>query len=792
MTGQVGRSFPPARIALETPGFRVAAVHYWQGNWNYNFWSSLKESRLDSDFRRIRALSFNTVITSVPWGYFQSNAFPPAYDERAFKKLDLFLDRAADHHLYVILRVGTPELVPDGIVGGSYWVPFMMYEDRELAAYADLYRELASRIGSRENLLFVFGSWEDIGLLGPLKLPRKDREKRAGRPASFIDFLRREPIEHWNERWGTDFASVEDVYVPDEGTPAAWDFLTFADERLMQVVLPRVEKAAHQGNPDLRLGFEIRVDAEPIWFDGKKHGPKWFFHRKTWNLPVGYEVICAYFNPSWKAPNDGGFIDPRDAARNLRRLLDEIDESTDGRPVFFDQYNFIDSTPYFKRNSRLRDEEAVARFLELSLPDIYRRSLGYAVWSFQAYEADILYNSTFEDGLDGWVALEQVPGTVHLVEDRERQERCVRIEPGGAIRQAVRAGWNPGVHSPDVPYTLRAMVRGEEGSRLEVRYEVPAAGAGGATAWTNVMVKTIDPPAGWQQIETELPFSPNIRLTLASTGGAALEIDELALFNHVQTAAVYGPRGEALGRRAEVLGRINREWLERIGQVERTGATSWSKEDLAGLEGVFDDGWVGGRLSVPIYVPWVRARLHLSFYLPKDEVWQEGNRYELRLDGARVFTGRIETGTQEIDVPLPDLQEPGPRTLRLTFDRVVCPARDAPPSTDERHLAAVLLGIQVLEDGGLPGHSRAVTLEGVAAGQRVPVTVHARTAQGAAAAGCQVLAHVMGGPVARGRTDANGVVRLDVVVPATSAKTPSLFVELLDDDAVVAELSTDG
>ena len=40
----------PAAAALRARDFRVACVHYWQGQWNYNFWSNLDPAQLHDDF----------------------------------------------------------------------------------------------------------------------------------------------------------------------------------------------------------------------------------------------------------------------------------------------------------------------------------------------------------------------------------------------------------------------------------------------------------------------------------------------------------------------------------------------------------------------------------------------------------------------------------------------------------------------------------------------------------------------------------------------------------------------
>ena len=65
---------PPADQALEIRGFRIAGVHYWQGNWNFNFWTNLGAvsapseltyfGRLQTD--RIFQLLAREIVLSVP------------------------------------------------------------------------------------------------------------------------------------------------------------------------------------------------------------------------------------------------------------------------------------------------------------------------------------------------------------------------------------------------------------------------------------------------------------------------------------------------------------------------------------------------------------------------------------------------------------------------------------------------------------------------------------------------------------------------------------------------------
>jgi len=793
--------FPDASEALQRRGFRIAATHYWQDSWNYNFWSGLRVSGLAQDFRLIRSLGFNTVITSVPWGYFQTDAKQLIYDERAFDKLRTFLDTAAEHRLYVALRVGTPELVPAGIEGSSFHVPFMMFRDRELAAYCDLYREVARRFARRANLLFIFGSWEDIGYLPPeTAVPGQES---PALPPTLVELMRRHPLEQWNRRWGTSYASFEEIQNPIHGSTAFADLLELADSYLMSEVLPRIAWTARSGHPSIRLGFEIRVDAEPIWTQGRDRDPEWFSHHRTWNLPGDFDIICAYFNPYWQAANMGGWISPGDAVKNLRGLLNLIEANTDGRPVFFDQFNFIDSTPAFSRNTQLRDEEAIAQFLEMAHPMLHRRSLGYAVWSLRAYETNMIYNAAFEDELREWAVLGGDPQQAVVFEDPDRLENAVRLEPGAAIRQRVDWGFAPGHRTSEVPFTLRVFSRGGEGSRLKVRYEylAPAVDAGddikaGAAdkgaigdGWRHLALDfVLWPDSTWAKVEYQVPCAPVVRLAVESTGVAAVEVDDLALFNHVQTAAILDLDGMALGRRAEVIGRINRSWAGREGGLGDASITSWSGEALVRRGAVFADGWAGPMLTVPIYVPWVRARILVETYLPEEEIWRDGNTCEVRLDGHIVGRGTVGVGGGTMEIALPDATAPGPQVLQLLFGRALCLADDSPASIDKRDLSAVVAGIRI-EGAARPEGCRWFGyLSELEAAGPLEVTVIVAGRAAAAERRVEVIGHVRGGPPARGLVGDDNTVVLHLPMPSGHRPARELFVEVLDDRMTVADV----
>jgi hypothetical protein len=525
------------------PDFRITAVHFWQGNWNYTFWSNLRLAAAASELRRIRSLGFNAIVLTIPWGEFQLESEGRRYSEDRYAKLDALLSAAAEQHLLVVLRVGTLEHTPPDVADAtSYSAPHLFFDDQQLAAYADLARETARRTAAHPNVLFLFFTWEDLmGFMNVAHEPEASRAAYARRVPAFTEHLRARPIAHWNARWGTSFADAEHVGFPAYASAAYAELWRFADDRLIHHVLPTLADAAHAGHRDVRLSYEIRIDADPIEVDGKRQG---YDHAATWDLPAGYDLVTAYFNPYWEALNRGDVIAPETALRHFRKLLDRIAERTK-RPLFFDQFNFVDSTPAFRNNSRLGGERAIASFLQPAIAEIYRRALGYALWSLDRYEANVVYNSSFESDLQAW-DLTGNAGCGAVRDDAARHERYLRLEPGCSARQLVSAPWNPGAATPDVPYSVRLLVRGPDGGR--VHFEVEE-----GTTWKETASRSFAASDGWSTVELEVPFATRFRLAIAASGTDVLDVDDLTVFNHVQDAALFDTRGTPLGRRAQTV-----------------------------------------------------------------------------------------------------------------------------------------------------------------------------------------------------------------------------------------------
>jgi hypothetical protein len=586
---------------------------------------------------------------------------------------------------------------------------------------------------------------------------------------AFRDHLGQKEIAHWNRRWQTSYRSLEEIPFPDYGSLAYADFLEFADERLLNVVLPTVARAARQGSESVRMTYEIRVDAEPIRSREPGSASDWFDHRRTWNLIPGYGVVSAYFSPSWGTVNEGGLVTAERASQNLRSLLEAMSERIDGKPVFFDQLNFAKPAPSFRSNSRLDGEDEIARFLEESLDLLRRYSLGYALWAFWAYEVNELYNSSFEDGLRGWNI--DHPERVRVEQDRERQERFLSLGPGGLIQQV-------SLYMPtlDVPYDLRLMARSRDQGQLLIRFEVAD-----ESGWRVRAREELFPTSKWDEYRVRLSSGKVYRLTLQSLGSGAVELDELSLFNHVESPAVLDQQGEPLGRRSEILTRTNRLWQRAAGKIGSEMPLEQQQEAQGPIGRVYADGWVTEQVDVPLLQPWFDATLELELYLPEDDLWREGNPVKISLKDRSLGEYALSPGLNQLSIPLGKPHHPGWWWLRLSFEKSFSPRQQGRSSSDERVLAAVLVSARVVPQGPEERYWRGeMTPTGVTDHLQAGVQVVDR--EGAPLNSVLVVGHA-GGRVAAGTTDSSGQVVLKLEMDGQEVGPTPVFIELLDSKA---------
>ena len=627
--------------------YRLRGVHYFQRGWPYTFWDTVRLSRLDDDFRLIRSHGFNTIVLLMPWGKFQTRMNPPTYDDALFTRLEHVMMKAREHGLWVIVRVGTPEHAPlDFPKGASHNIADLMFEPAQLDAMAGLVLETSRRLQRHANLYGLFQSWEDFGqyfkVLPPEEQARLVAQNRSQR---FRRYLRdRGSLAEWNGRWHTAHQSFEEIPIPNERSSALRDYVDFISDYIVAETLSRMKTTS-----GVALGYEARLERESVIIDGR---PDWYGYERTFRLPSHYSFLAGYYNPYWGASNDGGFITPEQATRHFSVLLDTIQAHGDS-PIFFDQLNLADDTPWFTRtNTKLRYPHDEARAAELILPLLFQRSLGYSLWTHQDYVGNVVADGSFLSVAGAWTT------SAALAYDLDTAgEKLLRVAPGQRLEQQVTS-FNPG-RGTGVPYRfdLEAAVPAGGVQRLRVQIVSDR----GREAVREILIEG-GQLRRYQVILTELGNEHPATVVLEAGGSntSALQIDDVRIWNHEMATGFADGDGVLRRSRAQTWQRLNLEW-----EAFETGAALPAREgtlqtcsEAIACSGVSADRWAGPRAMIPVYVPFAAGTVDFTYVLPEGAAHSSTLQLHLRW---------LDSPPAEPDVIVP--LHPGQHTVAMPVQR---------------------------------------------------------------------------------------------------------------------------
>lgn len=382
---------------------RHVAAHWFGRQWPKNFLSGFRREHVAEDFARLRADGFDTVVLLVAWGDFQP-VFDPCceYDERAFERLRFLLDRADEAGLKVMLRLGYgwsfhPQA---GDIGERQQRVLNEPDVRE--AFHGFLQRVSREVQGRDAVVLAFMSWEDLWLR------RVDESARADWQA----YLATLPAD----------ATRGDA-LPDPVRDARlfhgyWDWL----------LVERFMKPADGLFPALSL--EVRVDSDPRFEPGPDGQPvvaEWIGHPGMLALPEG-QPLTVYWAPYWGALNQGEQLPASRSLALLDTMLGQFGQA--GRPMFIDQFNFVDNTPGHGHNAVIRPEDTAA-FLHAAVCTMAAHDvIGYGLWTARDYAENPLHNPAFGYGLEGWT-LQRADGA---------PEDALETLPSGDFQLAFAAG----------------------------------------------------------------------------------------------------------------------------------------------------------------------------------------------------------------------------------------------------------------------------------------------------------------------------------------------------------------
>ncbi|MBF0122426.1 MAG: hypothetical protein HQL21_03320 [Candidatus Omnitrophica bacterium] len=369
------------------PERKIIATHFFGDGCSIDFWSCLNIDRADILLDEIKTIGFNTIIILIPWTGFQIDVEPIVYYDEYFELLEQLLEKAFNKNLQVIFRVGYAydHGVASRLRKGNL---DLFFHPAGMSAWREYLRKLWSLTKGYKNFLGGFITWEDFFLLEFTHHPLEQRVKYA-HGIGYQAYLRgRLTLKEVSDIYQKHFNSFDEVPIPSLGTYSLKIFCEFWDSFLVDYLY----KESVSLFP--RLSMEVRVDAERISEN------EYASHDKTFDINEKSPVTFIYYSPAWGARNDGSAELSDSLLERMRYLLAKVRESTDNH-IFVDQFNFVDNTPLFEKNTTIKAEE-IPEFLNGSARILKESTIGYGLWTFKDVRINVIRNGSFERAYPAW------------------------------------------------------------------------------------------------------------------------------------------------------------------------------------------------------------------------------------------------------------------------------------------------------------------------------------------------------------------------------------------------------
>lgn len=514
-------AFGGTAAAAERPHYISAT--YCSDEWVITFWNS-ESAHMEEELKQIAADGFNSIILVVPWREFQPSMSPVRYEDYAFDKLDRVMREAERAGLDVLFRVGYTWDYSRADDSDSCLERFrsLLYDDTARAAWRDYVSTLYKAASAHNNFAGGFLTWEDFwnfvesaGSYGKGKNSR-DWAKKIG----YSDYVMEHyTIDEVNELYGEDFRSGDDIYLPEAKSHGFKLFYEFYDDFLNEILAE-----SQQVFPNLSM--EVRLDVDPVYpEDGEAVGCS---HQSTFSC--GSSSFTSAMYSVAMGQEQGRVIGADEGVRTMDAILGLTQFFNGGKPIYVDQFLFMDNTPGFESNARLNPQEIPA-FIAGSADVLRRRSKGYGIWTYRDYCDSVVYNAQFGLGESGWMFEGQAS-----VQERDGNRRAC-LPARSAVSQNLHVNLSP---KSDEPVRVRFLAGGDEGSQIVVSLDGKK--------------KTIQVGGEGKVYEAEFGSGSYGSLRFESIGNAW--VDDVKAYAFVTKSEIYGIDG-APGAALEALRGLN-------------------------------------------------------------------------------------------------------------------------------------------------------------------------------------------------------------------------------------------
>lgn len=362
---------------------------YFSDAWPATFWNS-EETHMDEELAQIAADGFNGIILLVPWKEFQPKTVPVSYNAAVFQKMNRVMQSAERAGLQVYLRVGYTWDLYDSGESCLQRYQDIIWNPATRRAWLEYLNALYQTASVHPNFAGGFMTWEDFW--NYTNTDMLDRTSSKGMQMAQDCGYARYAVEHYSleelsELYGEKVYSEYRLPFPAMGTGAMEVFYEFYDEFLMGLL-----RDSQQVFPGLSM--EVRTDADYVT---KSDGSgEYYSHAKTYGCENASYTSIMYGIPIG-FDNHGQQVSAAEASEMTEKILSGVRQSA-GKPVFVEQFLFVDNTPGYEHNVQIRREE-LNSYLNQVDGILKKYSMGYGIWTYRDYCDNKLYNAQF--ALDG-------------------------------------------------------------------------------------------------------------------------------------------------------------------------------------------------------------------------------------------------------------------------------------------------------------------------------------------------------------------------------------------------------
>jgi len=370
------------------------SVTFFGDAWPINFWNS-EWDNLDDDFDQIRNDGFNSIVLVIPWREFQPSIDPISFNDRVFDRLEYIAEAAKRHSLGVIVRVSyTWDFYRDETDDINNRFYCLIGEDKCLNAWLEYINRVYLTLKPYDNFWGGFITWEDFWNVTYLPTRGLSRDSLVA-SASYLGYqswLRDNySLIEINNIYNENFTSYDVIPVPNNDSPAMTLWYSWYDEFLLNLLTLGQDKFPG-------LSMEVRTDWDVV---KDKNGINDFYkHSKTYTCGSAEYTAVMYGIPQGNL-NNGESLSSSQALEKTDYILKMVSDNTGGKKLFVEQFLFTDNTPMFNNNAKLLESD-IGDYLDRVGPVLKKYARGYGIWTYKDYKANMIYNSQFALGLDGW------------------------------------------------------------------------------------------------------------------------------------------------------------------------------------------------------------------------------------------------------------------------------------------------------------------------------------------------------------------------------------------------------